>query len=126
MISRDAEGLKAAASAISTLQERVEESSSSFGLASAVVTAVAPTAAAMTSSPFTPGSTVAAAAALKSGPAPVSERTAMTAPMPSSDAASIAATMRIRLQLETASATVVAMLARKESCGSHYRSDAVQ
>lgn len=126
MISRDADGLKAAASAISALQACVEESSSSFGLASAVVTAVAPTAAAMTSSPFTPGPTVAAAAALKSGPAPVSERAAMTAPMPPSDAASIAATMRIRLQLETASATVAAMLARKESCGSHYRSDAVQ
>lgn len=104
MISRDADGLKAAANAISALQERVEGSPSPFGFASASVATAAPS--------FTP--------------APASERATMAEPMASFDAASIAATMRIRLQLETASATVAAMLARKESCGSHYRSDAVQ
>lgn len=176
MISRDAEGLKAAASAISALQARVEEPASVFELASAAVATVAP--ASMTVSALTPASMVASApaaaartmsslvsglkpeptvavmaassfmAALKpepalgsasatapalkpeptlgSAPSPVSGRAAMAAPMPSSDAASIAATMRIRLQLETASATVAAMLARKESCGSHYRSDAIR
>ncbi|MDR4060750.1 MAG: hypothetical protein Q3W81_04560 [Slackia sp.] len=100
MISRDADGLKAAASAISALQERVGEAVyapvASFG------------------SESEPASELMSA----SGLAPSSS--------PCSDAASIAATMRIRLQLETASATVAAMLARKESCGSHYRSDAVQ
>ena len=100
MISRDADGLKAAANAISALQERVGEAAyapvASFG------------------SESEPASELMSA----SGLAPSSS--------PCSDAASIAATMRIRLQLETASATVAAMLARKESCGSHYRSDAVQ
>lgn len=100
MISRDADGLKAAANAISALQERVGEAAcapvASFG------------------SESEPASELMSA----SGLAPSSS--------PRSDAASIAATMRIRLQLETASATVAAMLARKESCGSHYRSDAVQ
>lgn len=100
MISRDAEGLKAAANAISALQERVGEAAyapvASFG------------------SESEPASELMSA----SGLAPSSS--------PCSDAASVAATMRIRLQLETASATVAAMLARKESCGSHYRSDAVQ
>lgn len=100
MISRDADGLKAAANAISALQERVGEAAYapvvSFG------------------SESEPASELMSA----SGLAPSSS--------PCSDAASIAATMRIRLQLETASATVAAMLARKESCGSHYRSDAVQ
>lgn len=100
MISRDAEGLKAAASAISALQERVGEAAcapvASFG------------------SESEPASELMSA----SGLAPSSS--------PCSDAASIAATMRIRLQLETASATVAAMLARKESCGSHYRSDAAR
>lgn len=100
MISRDADGLKAAANAISALQERVGEAAcapvASFG------------------SESEPASELMSA----SGLAPSS--------LPCSDAASIAATMRIRLQLETASATVAAMLARKESCGSHYRSDAVQ
>ena len=100
MISRDADGLKAAANAISALQERVREAAyapvASFGSESG------------------PASELMSA----SGLAPSSS--------PSSDAASIAATMRIRLQLETASATVAAMLARKESCGSHYRSDAAR
>ena len=100
MISRDADGLKAAANAISALQERVGEA------------AYAP--AASFGSESEPASELMSA----SGLAPSSS--------PCSDAASIAATMRIRLQLETASATVAAMLARKESCGSHYRSDAVQ
>ncbi len=36
----------------------------------------------------------------------------------------IAATMRFRLQLESASELVRAMAAREQSCGSHYRSDA--
>lgn len=176
MISRDAEGLKAAASAISALQARVEEPASVFELASAAVATVAPapmaaptltpapmvastpaaaaatmsslvsglkpepTVAVMTAPSFTAalkpepalGSAPATAPALKpepmlgSAPSPVSGHAAMAAPTPSSDAASIAATMRIRLQLETASATVAAMLVRKESCGSHYRSDAVQ
>lgn len=100
MISRNAEGLAAAASAISALQARVEESSSASGLgpASVAVATVAPSLA--------------------------PEHAVMPASMPSPDAASIAAAMRIRLQLETASAAVAAMLARKESCGSHYRSDA--
>ena len=87
MISRDADGLKAAANAISTLQERVGEAAyapvASFG------------------SESEPASELMSA----SGLAPSSS--------PCSDAASIAATMRIRLQLETASATVAAMLARK-------------
>lgn len=100
MISRDADGLKAAANAISALQERVGEAAyapvASFGSESE------PASGLMSASGFAPSSS------------------------PCSDAASIAATMRIRLQLETASATVAAMLARKESCGSHYRSDAVQ
>lgn len=100
MISRDADGLKAAANAISALQERVGEAAyapvASFG------------------SESEPASELMSA----SGLAPSSS--------PCSDAASIATTMRIRLQLETASATVAAMLARKESCGSHYRSDGVQ
>lgn len=100
MISRDAEGLKAAASAISALRERVGEAAyapvASFG------------------SEYEPASELMSA----SGLAPSSS--------PCSDAASIAATMRIRLQFETASATVAAMLARKESCGSHYRSDAAR
>ena len=132
MISRDAEGLKTAASAISALQARVEEPASVFELASAAVATVAP--APMVAS--TPTAAVMAApsimAALKpepalgSAPSSASGHVAMAALTPSSDAASIAATMRIRLQLETASATVAAMLARKESCGSHYRSDAVQ
>lgn len=100
MISRDADGLKAAANAISALRERVGEA------------AYAP--AASFGSESEPASELMSA----SGLAPSSS--------PCSDAASIAATMRIRLQLETASATVAAMLARKESCGSHYRSDAVQ
>ena len=176
MISRDAEGLKAAASAISALQARVEESAFAPELASAAVATVAPAsmaapaltpapmvastpaAAAMTMSSLVSGlkpeptvavmaapsftaalkpepalgSAPATAPALKpeptlgSAPSPVSEHAAMAALTPSSDAASIAATMRIRLQLETASAAVAAMLARKESCGSHYRSDAVQ
>ena len=138
MISRDAEGLKAAASAISALQARVEESAFAPELASAAVATVAP--ASMVAPSFTAalkpepalGSAPAAAPALKpdptleSAPSPVPEHAAMAALTPSSDAASIAGTMRIRLQLETASATVAAMLARKESCGSHYRSDAVQ
>lgn len=158
MISRDAEGLKAAASAISALQARVEEPASVFELASAAVATVAPAsmaapaltpapmvastpaAAAMTMSSLVsglkPGPTVAVmaapsiTAALKPepvfapAPSPVSGHVAMAALTPSSDATSIAATMRIRLQLETASAAVAAMLARKESCGSHYRSDA--
>ena len=38
--------------------------------------------------------------------------------------AAVATTLRCLLQLETAAAMVFAMLARKESCGSHYRSDA--
>lgn len=146
MISRDAEGLKAAASAISALQARVEEPASVFELASAAVATVAPapspafarapiavsapTAAAMVVSPLTSGPTVAPALkpepAFGSAPSSASGHVAMAALTPSSDAASIAATMRIRLQLETASAAVAAMLARKESCGSHYRSDAVQ
>ena len=100
VISRDADGLKAAANAISALQERVGEAVcapvASFGSESE------PASGLMSASGFAPSSS------------------------PCSDAASIAATMRIRLQLETASATVAAMLARKESCGSHYRSDAVQ
>mgnify|MGYP004463781589 CR=1 FL=1 len=112
MISRDAEGLKAAASAISALQARIEEPASASRLGSAAVTTVTPA--------LKPDSM------LGSAPSPVSGHAAMAAPTPSSDAASIAGTMRIRLQLETASATVEAMLARKESCGSHYRSDAVQ
>lgn len=95
MISRDADGLKAAANAISALQERVGEAAyapvASFG------------------SESEPASELMSA----SGLAPSSS--------PCSDAASIAVTMRIRLQLETASATIAAMLARKESCGSHYR-----
>lgn len=135
MISRDAKGLKAAASAISALQERVEGSSSPLGFASAAVTTAAPAltsapmaepsfTAALTSGPAPAGS--AAMAVAVSAPSPASGYAAMAAPMASSDAASIAATTRIRLQLETASATVAAMLARKESCGSHYRSDAVQ
>ena len=138
MISRDAEGLKAAASAISALRARIEEPASASGLVSAAVATVTP--ASMTAPSFTAalkpepalGSAPAAAPALKpdptleSAPSPVPEHAAMAALTPSSDAASIAATMRIRLQLETASATVAAMLARKESCGSHYRSDAVQ
>ena len=152
MISRDAEGLKAAASAISALQERIEKSAFAPELASVAVATVAP--ASMTVSALTPASmvasapaaaartmsslasglkpepTVAVAPALKpeptlgSAPSPVSEHAAMAELTSFSDAASIAATMRIRLQLETASATVAAMLARKESCGSHYRSDA--
>lgn len=146
MISRDAEGLKAAANAIFALQERVEGSSSPFGLASAAATTAAPAltsapmAAAMTMSPLMSGLKPEPMAALKSGPMlgfaaavapalkpdPTRGSAPATAPVASSDAASIAATMRIRLQLETASATVAAMLARKESCGSHYRSDAVQ
>ena len=168
MISRDAEGLKAAASAISALQACVEEPASVFEPASAAVATVAPAPAPMIvstpaaaattmSSPvsglkpepavvvmaapsFTAalkpepalGSAPAAAPALKpdptleSAPSPVPEHAAMAALTPSSDAASIAGTMRIRLQLETASAAVAAMLARKESCGSHYRSDAIQ
>ena len=132
MISRDADGLKAAANAISALQERVEGSSSPFGLASAAATTAAPAlTSALKSEPML-GFAAAVAPAFKpdptrgSAPATASERAATAAPMASSDAASIAATMRIRLQLETASATVAAMLARKESCGSHYRSDAVQ
>ena len=100
MISRDADGLKAAANAISALQERVGEA------------AYAPVAS------FGSESEPASELMSVSGLAPSSS--------PCSDAASIAATMRIRLQLETANATVAAMLARKESCGSHYRSDAVQ
>lgn len=100
MISRDADGLKAAANAISALQERVREAVcapvASFGSESE------PASELMSASGFAPSSS------------------------PCSDAASIAATMRIRLQLETASATVAAMLARKESCGSHYRSDAAR
>lgn len=112
MISRDAEGLKAAASAISALQARIEEPASAPELTSSAVATVTP---ALKSDSM-----------LGSAPSPVSGHAAMAAPTPSSDAASIAATMRIRLQLETASATVAAMLARKESCGSHYRSDAVQ
>ena len=100
MISRDADGLKAAANVISALQERVGE---------AVCAPVAS---------FWSESEPASELMSASGFAPSSS--------PCSDAASIAATMRIRLQLETASATVAAMLARKESCGSHYRSDAVQ
>ena len=112
MISRDAEGLKAAASAIFALQARVEEPASASGLASAAVATVTPA--------LKPDSM------LGSAPSPVSGHAAMAALTPSSDAASIAATMRIRLQLETASASVAAMLARKVSCGSHYRSDAVQ
>lgn len=100
MISRDADGLKAAANAISALQERVGEA------------AYAPVAS------FGSESESASELMSASGLAPSSS--------PCSDAASIAATMMIRLQLETASATVAAMLARKESCGSHYRSDAVQ
>ena len=100
MISRDADGLKAAANAISALQERVGEA------------------------------TYAPVASFGSESEPASELMSVSGLVPSSspcsDAASIAATMRIRLQLETASATVAAMLARKESCGSHYRSDAVQ
>ena len=170
MISRDAEGLKAAASAISALQARVDEPASVFELASAAVATVAP--ASMAVSALTPASMVASASAaaartmsslasglkpvptvavmaalkpepalgsapavapalkpeptLGSAPSPVSEHAAMAELTSFSDAASIAATMRIRLQLETASAAVAAMLARKESCGSHYRSDAVQ
>ena len=138
MISRDAEGLKAAASAISALQARVEEPASAPELTSSAVATVTP--ASMTAPSFTAalkpepalGSAPAAAPALKpdptleSAPSPASEHAAMAALTPSSDAAPIAATMRIRLQLETASATVAAMLARKESCGPHYRSDAVQ
>lgn len=100
MISRDADGLKAAANAIFALQERVGEAAcapvASFG------------------SESEPASELMSASGLASSSSLCS------------DAASIAATMRIRLQLETASATVAAMLARKESCGSHYRSDAVQ
>ncbi|WP_294377969.1 FAD-binding protein [uncultured Slackia sp.] len=141
MISRDAEGLKAAASAISALQARVEEPASASGLASAAVATVAPApmaAPTLTPAPMVASTPAAAAAtmsslvsglkpepALRSAPSPASEHVAMAALTPSSDAASIAATMRIRLQLETASAAVAAMLARKESCGSHYRSDAV-
>lgn len=87
MISRDADGLKAAANAISALQERVGEAAyapvASFGSESE------PASELMSASGFAPSSS------------------------PCSDAASIAATMRIRLQLETASATVAAMLARK-------------
>lgn len=164
MISRDAEGLKAAASAISALRARVEEPASVFELASAAVATVAPAsmaAPALTPAPMVASTPAAAAmtmsslvsglkpeptvavmaapsftAALKPEPAlgsaavvtpassPAPERAAMAELTPSSDAASIAATMRIRLQLETASAAVAAMLARKESCGSHYRSDA--
>ena len=138
MISRDAEGLKAAASAISALQARVEEPASASGLVSAAVATVTP--ASMTAPSFTAalkpepalGSAPATAPALKPEPtlgsalSLVSEHAAMAELTSSSDAASIAATMRIRLQLETASAAVAAMLARKESCGSHYRSDAVQ
>lgn len=112
MISRDAEGLKAAASAISALRARIEEPASAPELTSSAVATV--------TSALKPDSM------LGSAPSPASGHAAMAAPTPSSDAASIAATMRIRLQLETASATVAAMLARKESCGSHYRSDAVQ
>lgn len=152
MISRDAEGLKAAASAISALQARVEELASVPELTFAVVVTVAPApspapmvastpmAAVMAAPSITAalkpepalGSAPAVAPALKpeptlgSAPSPVSEHAAMAELTSFSDAASIAATMRIRLQLETASATVAAMLARKESCGSHYRSDAVQ
>ena len=100
MISRDADGLKAAANAISALQERVGEA------------ACAPVAS------FWSESEPASELMSVSGLVPSSS--------PCSDAASIAATMRIRLQLETASATVAAMLARKESCGSHYRSDAAR
>ena len=138
MISRDAEGLKAAASAISALQARVEELAFAPELTSSAVATVAP--ASMAAPSFTAalkpepalGSAPATAPALKpeptlgSAPSPVSEHAAMAELTSFSDAASIAATMRIRLQLETASATVAAMLARKESCGSHYRSDAVQ
>ena len=174
MISRDAEGLKAAASAISALQARVEESAFAPELASAAVATVAPAsmvapaltpapmvastpaAAAMTKSSLVSGlkpeptaavmaapsitavlkpepalgSAPATAPALKpeptlgSAPSPAFGHVAMAALTSFSDAASIAATMRIRLQLETASAAVAAMLARKESCGSHYRSDA--
>ena len=100
MISRDAEGLKAAASAIFALQERVGEA------------ACAPVASFWSESE--PASELMSASGLASSSSLCS------------DAASIAATMRIRLQLETASATVAAMLARKESCGSHYRSDAAR
>ena len=176
MISRDAEGLKAAASAISALQARVEEPAFVFELASAAVATVAPApmaAPTLTPAPMVASTPAAAAATMSSlvsglkpeptvavvtapsftaalkpepalGSAPatapalkpeptlgsalplVSEHAAMAELTSSSDAASIAATMRIRLQLETASAAVAAMLARKESCGSHYRSDAVQ
>lgn len=100
MISRDAEGLKAAASAIFALQERVGEAA--YALVASFGSECEPASELMSASGLAPSSS------------------------PCSDAASIAATMRIRLQLETASATVAAMLARKESCGSHYRSDAVQ
>ena len=158
MISRDAEGLKAAASAISALQARVEESAFAPELAFAAVATVAPAsmaAPALTPAPMVASTPAAAArtmsslvsgpkpeptvavtvapsftAALKpepalgSAPSSASGHVAMAALTPSSDAASIAATMRIRLQLETANAAVAAMLARKESCGSHHRSDA--
>ncbi len=43
---------------------------------------------------------------------------------PAASQASIAATLRCGLQLETAAAMVAGMLARTESRGSHYRSDA--
>lgn len=136
MISRDAEGLKAAASAISALQARVEESASVFEPASAAVATVAPspspapmiasTPAAAATTMSSPVSALKPELALGSALSLASGRAAMAELTPSSDAASIAATMRIRLQLETASAAVAAMLARKESCGSHYRSDVVQ
>lgn len=45
---------------------------------------------------------------------------------PMGDPSAVASTLRCRLQLETAAAMVSAMLARKESCGSHYRSDALR
>lgn len=144
MISRDAKGLKAAASAISALQARVEESAFAPELASAAVATVVPASMAVSTPTAAPsftaalkpelalGSAPAVAPALKpepmlgSAPSLASGRAAMAELTPSSDAASIATTMRIRLQLETASAAVAAMLARKESCGSHYRSDAIQ
>lgn len=116
MISRNADGLKAAANEISALQERVEESSSA-SWPGPVPTA---TATVMPSSALTPALMVAPS------PLPASKCAAMATPTPSPDAASIVTTMKVRLQLETAAATVAAMLAREESRGSHYRSDAVR
>ena len=129
-ISRNAEGLAAAASAIFALQERVGRSASAASLGVGI--ASGPELAA--SLGFMPAPGLAAAFGSKPVLAPMDAHglapsCASEFPhslSPSSDAASIAATMRIRLQLETAAATVAAMLARKESCGSHYRSDAVR